>query len=399
MCKSRAPFSCARFIMLSLSGARQISGKSVMISMRIGWGGFTEPPASFDNLERRALAMARGGAGQERADRINRLAVAPNNPANVALAQLHAEDRHFSRWDLGKHHLIGKLDKLANDELEELLHESESMRPSRFVTPSVALLVSVSRLEGRRVLPDRADFFPVRPKQPIPIIGAASDEVAVLLNQQAILVFARGDDPDVVARKKVALFPIRRVHDVDGAGRCPLGTDEINQLSVGRELQRLERRQHMVLIAFCVATAKQHRRLFAIDAHLPKLRRIHFVRAGRDFLALNLPDEHDPFAVRSEHRIGIAPARSERSRGSRFIGELDIALFDRNGLGESANRNDQTTNDEKQSLHLVVATRSLSRIERKIILPRTPQLILPPRVSLRPAALPPVRSSSASGSS
>src|SRR5438270_6205903 len=204
----------------------------------------------LDNLERGPLAMARGGAGQERADRINRLAVAPNNPADVALAQLHAEDRHFSRWDLGKHHLIGKLDKLANDELEELLHESECMRPSRFVTPSVALLVSVSRLEDRSVLPDRADFFPVRPKQPIPIIGAASDEVAVLLNQQAILVFARGDDPDVVARKKVALFPIRRVHDVNGAGRCPLGTDEINQLAVSGELHRLERRQHMVLIAF-----------------------------------------------------------------------------------------------------------------------------------------------------
>ena len=81
--------------------------------------------------------MAPGGAGQQSANRINRLAVPADDAANVALAQLDAENRRFSRGDLRKHHLIGKLDELANDELEELFHEIESIRPLRFVTQPV----------------------------------------------------------------------------------------------------------------------------------------------------------------------------------------------------------------------------------------------------------------------
>src|SRR5215813_7645429 len=34
MCRSSAPFSCARFMMLSLNGARQISGNNARISIR-----------------------------------------------------------------------------------------------------------------------------------------------------------------------------------------------------------------------------------------------------------------------------------------------------------------------------------------------------------------------------
>src|ERR1043166_3273007 len=46
----------------------------------------------LDNLERGALAVARSRAAQERADRVNRLAVAANHAANVALTQLQFED-------------------------------------------------------------------------------------------------------------------------------------------------------------------------------------------------------------------------------------------------------------------------------------------------------------------
>jgi hypothetical protein len=84
---------------------------------------------SLHDLERGALTVARSGAGQKRADRLDRLAVAPNDPADIGLAKLHAKDRRLSRWDFGKHHLIGKLDELANDEFEELFHESENYRP------------------------------------------------------------------------------------------------------------------------------------------------------------------------------------------------------------------------------------------------------------------------------
>ena len=91
-------------------------------------------PHLLNDLERGALAMARGGARQQGADRIDGLTVAPDDPAHVALAQLDPEDRCFSLRDLRKHHLVGEFDQLANNELEELFHETESIRPSRFVT-------------------------------------------------------------------------------------------------------------------------------------------------------------------------------------------------------------------------------------------------------------------------
>jgi hypothetical protein len=85
----------------------------------------------FHDFEGGALSVAAGGAGQQRPDRLDRLAVAPDDPADVGLAKLHAKDRRLSRWDFGKHHLIGKLDELANDEFEELFHESEATRSFR----------------------------------------------------------------------------------------------------------------------------------------------------------------------------------------------------------------------------------------------------------------------------
>src|ERR1043166_8730602 len=208
--------------------------------------------------------MTRGGAGEQGANRVNRLAVASDDAANVALPQLHAKNRRFPRGNLRKHHLIGKLDELANDELEELFHEVESIRPSRFVTPggssapsldgcnpvlanihratarSIHLFARIRGLECRSVLADWSNFFPVRPEQPKPIVRAAADEVAMLLNQEAILVFAGGHDLEIVSRKKVPLLAIRRVDDMDRARSCPGWSDEIKQLAAGRELQVLE---------------------------------------------------------------------------------------------------------------------------------------------------------------
>lgn len=66
--------------------------------------------------------MACGRAGQQRPDRLDRLAVAPNDTSDIGLTQLHAEDCRFFRRNLGKHHLIRKLDELADNELEELFH-------------------------------------------------------------------------------------------------------------------------------------------------------------------------------------------------------------------------------------------------------------------------------------
>src|ERR1700682_577825 len=77
----------------------------------------------LDDFERGAQTVARGGTGEESANGVNGLPVAPNDSANVALAKLDLKDRHFAARDFGEHHVVGKLDQLANDELEELLHK------------------------------------------------------------------------------------------------------------------------------------------------------------------------------------------------------------------------------------------------------------------------------------
>ena len=47
------------------------------------------------DLERGALAVARSRAGEQRADRLNGLAVAADDPTDVGLAQLHPKDRRL----------------------------------------------------------------------------------------------------------------------------------------------------------------------------------------------------------------------------------------------------------------------------------------------------------------
>src|SRR5664279_1504263 len=81
------------------------------------------------DLERGALPVTRSGTGQQCADRLNGLAVAANDTPDVRLAQLHSEDRCLSRRNFGEHHLIRKLNELANNELEKLFHGSKTIRP------------------------------------------------------------------------------------------------------------------------------------------------------------------------------------------------------------------------------------------------------------------------------
>ena len=77
---------------------------------------------SLHDFQRRSLAMAGSGTIQERADGMNRLAIATNDAADVSLTQLHPENGHFATWNLGQHHVVRKLDQLTNDELEKLFH-------------------------------------------------------------------------------------------------------------------------------------------------------------------------------------------------------------------------------------------------------------------------------------
>src|SRR5260370_4469581 len=98
MRRSTILLSCARFIMLSLSGARQISGNNVRMSIFIQKKRRTpnaERPTSnryrnlLDDLEGGPLAVTRCGAIQHRAHGMYRLRVANDDPANVAFAEAH----------------------------------------------------------------------------------------------------------------------------------------------------------------------------------------------------------------------------------------------------------------------------------------------------------------------
>ncbi len=53
---------------------------------------------------------------------MNRLPVPTDDAADIALTQLHFENGHLAARNFGQHHVVRKLDELANDELEKLLH-------------------------------------------------------------------------------------------------------------------------------------------------------------------------------------------------------------------------------------------------------------------------------------
>src|SRR5712692_1494300 len=104
MRRSTILFSCARFIMLSLNGARQISGKRVRMSIFIVVAAVCDRRPNyatlierryrlFDDLERSALAVTRSRAVQQSTNGMNGLTVATDNAADVAPAKLHFEDR------------------------------------------------------------------------------------------------------------------------------------------------------------------------------------------------------------------------------------------------------------------------------------------------------------------
>src|SRR6266850_3118661 len=53
---------------------------------------------------------------------MNGLAVTANNAADVALTELHFEDRHFAARNFRQHHVVRKFHELSNDKFEKLFH-------------------------------------------------------------------------------------------------------------------------------------------------------------------------------------------------------------------------------------------------------------------------------------
>jgi hypothetical protein len=68
------------------------------------------------------LAMPSGRTSEQGTNRMNGLAITPDDAADVALSYLQLEDRGLSAGNFREHHFIGIFDQLSNDELEEFLH-------------------------------------------------------------------------------------------------------------------------------------------------------------------------------------------------------------------------------------------------------------------------------------
>ena len=79
----------------------------------------------LDDIQGRLLAVTRRGAGEEGANRANRLPVTSDNPADVGLPQLQAENGHAAVRNFREHDLVREFDELADDKLEELSHAFE----------------------------------------------------------------------------------------------------------------------------------------------------------------------------------------------------------------------------------------------------------------------------------
>src|SRR5450432_3391681 len=101
------------------------------------------------------------------------------------------------------------------------------------------------------------------------------------------------------------LFTIGGVDYMHGTGGRPCRCDEINEFSVARKLKLLEPGNQGLNFVLGGATTNQQSGFFAIGANLPKLARVYFIGAGRDFLALNFSDEGNPATIGSKNRIRV----------------------------------------------------------------------------------------------
>jgi len=80
----------------------------------------------FYNFERGALAMARGRAGEQRPNSVDRLPAAADHAANVDLAKLKFENGCSAARNFREHHVVGKFDQLPKDELEKFSHDGKA---------------------------------------------------------------------------------------------------------------------------------------------------------------------------------------------------------------------------------------------------------------------------------
>ena len=95
--------------------------------------------------------MTRRGAVQHRADRVNGLAIATDDSADVALTQLNFKDGHLSAGNFRQDHVVRKLNQLANDELEKLFHAGRKTNHEQTVLDTKFFRVAKIREISSRV--------------------------------------------------------------------------------------------------------------------------------------------------------------------------------------------------------------------------------------------------------
>src|SRR6266542_2683691 len=86
----------------------------------------------FYNFKCGALAMARSGAGEQRANSLNGLPAATDHTTHVALSKLKLENGCSGTRNFREHHVVRKFDQLPNDELEKFSHCQKPNHESAF---------------------------------------------------------------------------------------------------------------------------------------------------------------------------------------------------------------------------------------------------------------------------
>src|ERR1041385_2457406 len=126
-------------MMLSLNGARQISGNSVTMSIfilrsnverpmpnvqrRIEIGAPRAPRQNlFYNFQDCSLTVARGRTGEQCANSLDGLAAPANHTTNISSSKLQLKNGRPAVWNFCQHHIVRKLNQLPNDELKKFPH-------------------------------------------------------------------------------------------------------------------------------------------------------------------------------------------------------------------------------------------------------------------------------------
>src|SRR6516164_10587383 len=112
--------------------------------------------------------------------------------------------------------------------------------------------------------------------EPVPIVAAAEDKMAVQQDGEVVFVFvfAQAQHREIVGRQQIALFAAAQVVNVERARSGPAGRHEIEPPPIGAKLLGFEVAE--LALGIAPVPAQQQLVVFAVDADLAEL-----IRSGR----------------------------------------------------------------------------------------------------------------------